>query len=150
MLLKTNPVFPLYLREGACYLFSLFWIAEQHRGRSFSPTEIIEFAQYCIRKKYMKDDCTILDGTAILQALGVDGRFLKVDGNSTHFPPDYKPTPGQYIIQCWFNPDTRLNHFVNGTPPNIDYDCLGLRPDGSRVSRTIRDGYLKSVRVVQC
>ncbi|MDC7218655.1 MAG: DUF261 family protein [Spirochaetales bacterium] len=125
-----------WIHKEGCATMAVLWYLNKKKGLQMSP-ELVD--QYFERLKDFGayTDKMLIDWRKAFRAFG-SNVFVSYN------PIDYRLAPGEFAIGEWYNPKTRFTHFtaVDGVPGNYicTYDPLGE-------SVTVRDGYLKRLRV---
>lgn len=123
--IQNNLIYNLY--KSGCYFLSLCAIIEKVND---NPIDVLGFAQKCIDKGLITEDFYIKDAQKLL-LFGFNSKHGCVVLKATDYP-----FAANYIIEVWYNEDTRLTH----------YRLQGL--DTISSSNTVRNGKLKEYRAI--
>ena len=136
----------LCARLGAegCYELSLMWLAERIADREI---DVVRAHAEALRDDIVAEDCFVKSPERLLLAL-TGARFKVVragDGPGYVLPLSYVPLPGEYEVLRFERQDGRstIAHFVVGDGHG------GVAYDPYEGSRTVREGILKSKRIVR-
>lgn len=119
------------LYESGCYFLSIIHTAE--KNSPYLSVDVIRFAIECIDNKWLEKDFTVIRPDKIL------GKLLDKEVNVTSVSEKekglLKTMEYKAVVNCWYNPKTRLYHF------NTDgWDSLVN-------SKTVKEGYIVGYRV---
>lgn len=136
----------LCARLGAegCYELSLMWLAERIADREI---DVVRAHVDALRDGLVEADCFVKSPEGLLLAL--TGERFKVvragDGPGYVLPLSYVPLEGEFEVLRFERQDGRatIAHFVVGDGHG------GVAFDPYEGSRTVRDGILKSKRIVR-
>jgi hypothetical protein len=127
----------LTLGESGCYLLCMVKIAEDLQGGR--RIDAVEKYLECVHQGYCREDCFILNPTAIMHYLyGGWWQWKKEEAN-------YKPHGGEFEILRyeWPTPSKIWSHFVLGDGQGgVAYDPLGH-------SNTVANGDVVSKRILK-
>jgi hypothetical protein len=113
--------------EYACYFLCLCELAER-RGAKF---DLLQTIDSFYGNNLLANDFTVKNAGGIFSALTGERWTHIVTGN------EYRPAPGELLVEEWYNPRTRLVHFRLK-----DWDSLDA-------SVTVKEGYVRSYRVLR-
>ena len=119
------------LYENGCYFLSIIHTAE--KNSAYLSVDVIRFAIECIDNKWLKTDFTVIRPDKILgRLLDKEVSVISVSRKEKEMlqTMEYKA-----VVNCWYNPKTRLYHFNCG-----DWDSLIN-------SKTVKEGYIVGYRV---
>jgi hypothetical protein len=121
--------------DEGCYALCLCKVKELHNPYgAITPGESVYCIELGIKKGYIKEDMTVLDGAGFLYySSGSRCRWTK-----EYKPADYKPVDGDYLIAEWFNKRTGLTHFTLEYPEK--WNSL-------MDSVTVKEGAIRSYRL---
>ena len=132
MIYQTDSEFSPDIAHFGCYFMSLIYSLNQRFGIPILDHKVIEAIYQAERadgdmgaEAFIESPQGVCDGI-------VPGRVTFLG----KFPAEYECGPGEFEIQCWYNPKTDFHHFV---APG--YDPI----EGG--SRTLREGHLESKRI---
>lgn len=130
------------IRDGWCYVFDHFLFVNKFLNFPFSAELINDELFYALQKHgWVADDGTVYRPEDVFEYFGLKVK-IKWDERFHHKRPPTEHCNGrQFEILEWYNPSTRLGHFVCGNGHGVvTWDSLGE-------SNTVRHGFLKSKRI---
>lgn len=119
------------LYESGCYFLSIIHTAE--KNSPYLSIDVIRFAIECIDNKWLEKDFTVIRPDKILERL-LD-KEVNVTSVSEKEKGLLKTMEYKAVVNCWYNPKTRLYHFNTN-----DWDSLVN-------SKTVKEGYIVGYRV---
>lgn len=130
------------IQDGWCYVFDHLFFVNKFLNFPFSAELINNELFYTLQHhKWVQDNGTVLRPEDVFGYFGLKTK-IKWDSRYAHKRPAGEDCDeNQFEILEYYNPNTKLGHFVCGNGHGIvTYDSLGE-------SVTVRDGYLKSKRI---
>ena len=137
MIYQTDPEFPPDIQHFGCYFLSLCF----HLDRIFSLG--IMTHEKVIGIYNAEESDSDLGNESFIQ--NPQGLVDHISNSRVHYSgfalAGYDCKPGEFEIQCWYNPITDFHHFVAALNGSVIYDPI----EGG--SRTVREGHLESKRI---
>jgi hypothetical protein len=120
--------------DGGCYALCLCTAAdlEAEFTDEFPAGTTVNLIKAGVKKGFLKDDMTVMDGAAFLQL--ISGRKWTKEYKDA----GYVPQKGDYLVAEWFNRRTGLTHFT------LEYP---VKWDGLKDSVTVKEGKIRSYRL---
>lgn len=159
MVAQNDPRLKKEIQKYGCYFLSLAYYREKYQGKPWSVDELNKAwdtakAMGHISGDLNKDGDTddageleILNASGLCILLGIALKVKHRMGDdwklTTHFPVDAPEANGCFVVTAWYNPDTKFTHFVVGSRKPVEFDPI------AGGSRTVRDGYPKSIRIYE-
>jgi hypothetical protein len=132
MYYQNQDGMPDSLQHNGCYFMSLLY----PRFGELTQQQIIALWNQAHTLSFINIKDVIVDPQWLVDFLKLGLHYV-----DQHFDPDTPVPPNTYVVEQWFNPDTRFFHFMKGDGlGNIEYDPI----EGG--SLTHRDGHLYSMR----
>ena len=138
MIFQTDPEFEPDIQHFGCYFLSLLWQLNRLLGVPDLDHKVIE-----VIYNHEKEDKDMASEAFIQNPQGLVDFIAP---GKVHFvgkqDKAYQCQPGEFAVQCWYNPATDFHHFVaEGSDGGVGYDPI----QGG--SRTVREGAIDSKRV---
>jgi hypothetical protein len=138
MIYQTDEAFEPDIQHFGCYFLSLLWQLNRLFGVPELDHKVIE-----VIYGHEKADHDMAKEAYIENPQGLVDSIIP---NKVHFVgkvlAPYTCQPGEFAIQCWYNPATDFHHFVaEASDGSVGYDPI----EGG--SRTVREGHLESKRI---
>ena len=138
MIFQTDSEFDPDIQHFGCYFLSLLWQLNRLLGVTDLDHKVIE-----VIYNHEKEDKDMASEAFIQNPQGLVDFIAP---GKVHFvgkqDKSYQCAPGEFAVQCWYNPATDFHHFVaEGSDGGVAYDPI----QGG--SRTVREGAIDSKRV---
>ena len=137
MIYQTDTEFEPDIQHFGCYFLSLIFQLDRLFGLKIMDHKIIESIynhekadQDMAAEAFIQNPQDLCDFIA-------PGKVHFVGKSAA----DYACAPGEFAIQCWYNPTTEFHHFVAEVDGAVGYDSI----QGG--SKTVREGALDSKRI---
>lgn len=108
-----------------CYLLSIL----HHKGEE---DNVLKYYRYFLKKGFIDEECYVKDPVSIMKY--ITGNNYNVIKTTTI------PVNADIVICYYYNPTTKLHHFVYKEKDGTIWDPLGN-------SNTVKNGYIESYRV---
>ena len=144
MIFQTDKGFDPVIQKYGCLFMCLAWAS----GKEYTPDELNRIWYHCIDKGYISGDLNRdgdMDDNGEAEILSHDGVAKELGSclayTNAHNSPTVNIPAGYYAIGAYYNPRTRFTHFVViNRDKEVVYDPIPH-------SVTVREGYLKSIRI---
>ena len=149
MIYQTDPRLGRYYNKYGCLFTSIAYAREYLGGPDWTPNELRAKWEYCIARGFISgdmnkdgdmdddDELVIQDHNNVCSILGVPLSYIP-----GHHNPNVVIEKDMYAIGAFRNPRTNFVHFaVIDRNKKVIFDPI----EGG--SRTVREGYLKSMRL---
>jgi hypothetical protein len=135
MILQRDPRLRAAINDWGCYLCSIFFLVNKYTNRELSTDLINTLYHVFHKRRWIDEECTILNPNAIFGYLGMDVKYT-----DRHERPSRTCAHDEVEILYFEHPQYG-GHFVVGDGwGHVAYDPWG-------VSRTATDGTLVSKRI---
>ena len=136
MIFQTDPRLNWEIQSEGCNVMVCFWFGALKTNFEVSTDKINRFVDRWVRMNYLRADMLILDYNPIYRDMGLAVKYRDVWD-----PPDYVCADHEFEHLCFA--DDRGKHFTAGNGAGaVTYDPM-------KDARTIRDGHLDSVRIME-
>jgi hypothetical protein len=118
------------IHKYGCYALCLVRLSERELGVERSSEEAVNLIHEGMKAGFLETDCTVLDASGFMAYL-TGARWTKKYGSSREL------VPADWVIQEWYNPRTKLNHFR----------LAGWDPLENSI--TVKEGFIRSTRILR-
>ena len=145
MIFQTDSEFEPDIQHYGCYFLSLLWQLNRLLGVPSLDHKVVEVI-YNDCKHTDANNNGVTDMAPEAFIADPQGVVDFIAPGKVHFvgkqDKAYQCQPGEFAVQCWYNPATDFHHFVaEGSDGGVGYDPI----QGG--SRTVREGAIDSKRV---
>lgn len=130
MILQTDSRLKRDIQRYGCYFLSILYLVNKYTGYELDCNKINTLYDNLLELGYIKDNCYIVNPTAIFKHLGLNATYT-----DRHEPPDYYTGANELEILCFQRSGYR--HFMVGINGEIAYDPMGNSKGGYLLSKRI-------------